>query len=480
MNKPELKIIVSVLNKAKTGLTKTLGSFKAFGRKMETSARRTGKGIALGFAGIGASITGAFVGVGVYLKRTISMITKLGDDFGKMSKRMGISSKEIQQTMYALQLGGAKIEDLEKAYKKLALFVLDANKGLTTATDTLDDLNISVKELQGLTPDQTFWKLSEAIAGVEDPLKRAALAQKVFGRTGTAMLPMLAEGVEKMKAMRQEAIDLGAVMSEEDIANAEALTDSIFRMKLAFKGFKITVFAGLLPVIQRVTDAVVEFWKEMNKSGIADKLRDKITKMANAIVDKFAPLKDILKDAFSGEDGAFSKGLDLMKSKMGEIAKYFGQKIGEAIVEGVKYAAKESAKELFKVKVSDSKADNKILNYYNRKRETDTKRYGVVKAEKNYQENMAKFDKRISDREAKKAKAIKIDKEATLRVAKINQGLYKFGKSALGFDQPSLPAGVIQNGTPQAQALNLAKKNAEANQKSAEANTSVNENLTAN
>ena len=76
----------------------------------------------------------------------------------------------------------------------MASTVFDAGLGLKTATDSLDALGISIASLEGLSPEQQFQAFANALAGVEDASTRAALAQDIFGRSGTELLPLFHPG----------------------------------------------------------------------------------------------------------------------------------------------------------------------------------------------------------------------------------------------------------------------------------------------
>ena len=96
-------------------------------------------------------------------------------------------------------------QGFENGIKRMSGFVEDAKDGLKTSTDALDKLGISVEDLQGLSPEESFRMLSSAIADLPDEVQKAALAQDVFGRSGTRLLPLLKEGSEGIAALRQEA-----------------------------------------------------------------------------------------------------------------------------------------------------------------------------------------------------------------------------------------------------------------------------------
>jgi len=89
------------------------------------------------------------------------------------------------------------------------------------------------------------------------------VAQKIFGRAGTQLLPLLAQGVDGMAALKQEAHDLGIVFDQEAADKAANFNDALHRMKEALSGVKMAIAEELIPVlmplITRIQDIISGF-----------------------------------------------------------------------------------------------------------------------------------------------------------------------------------------------------------------------------
>ena len=79
----------------------------------------------------------------------------------------------------------------------MARFLLNAEQGLTAATDTLDELRASVDDFAGKSPEDQFDLFAQKISEIQDPTKRAALAMRVFGKSGAQLLPMINGGKKR-------------------------------------------------------------------------------------------------------------------------------------------------------------------------------------------------------------------------------------------------------------------------------------------
>ncbi len=198
----------------------------------------------------GVAVTAALGGL-------INSYAKAGDEVQKMALRTGFSTEALSELKFASEIAGTSIQSLEKGIKRMADFVEDAKDGLSTSTDAMDKLGISVEDLKNKSPEDVFFLLSGAIGDIEDPLQRAALASDVFGRAGTQLLPLLAEGSAGIAKLRQEANDLGIVF-DQDAANAAAeFQDSVLRLKKSLQGAGFAIAKDLVPVLNDLIPKIV-------------------------------------------------------------------------------------------------------------------------------------------------------------------------------------------------------------------------------
>ena len=236
-------------------LTKSLdraqGHVRRWSRRIGPSLATAGKA----FAGLGIAAAGAVAALGV---KSVMSFAAAGDEIHKMALRTGFSTEELSRLRFAAEQSGADLGQLEKATRRMAGVILDADKGLSTATDTLDLLGVSLSDLQAMTPEQQFAALTTALAGVEDASRRAALAEDLFGRSGAALLPLVAEGADGIAALKAEAEALGVVYSQEAAQSAADFADAQNRVMTALRGVALDIGAKLAPVLVRLMDWLTE------------------------------------------------------------------------------------------------------------------------------------------------------------------------------------------------------------------------------
>lgn len=211
----------------------------------------------------GAIMMAAGVAIMAGVFKMADSYTKAGDEVAKMAKRTGFGVETLSELRHVAKLSGSSIESLEKGVKRMSSTIEDAKDGLETYTRSFDKLGLSVDEIARMAPEEQFWAIANAIADLEDPTTRAALAMDFFGRAGTDMLPMLAAGEQGIAAMRQEAHDLGLVFTEEAAVASEKFQDAITKLKGALAGLGAEIIEDLIPTLEKYIEKAVDIIEKM-------------------------------------------------------------------------------------------------------------------------------------------------------------------------------------------------------------------------
>ena len=229
------------------------------------------KTIGAGMAKVGAGLAGAGAALGGPLLGAVAKFVSIGDQLDKMSQRTGVSVKALSTLGFAAEQSGANIGTLEKGVKTMQRSILDANRGLSTATDALSALGLTVGDLNGLSPEQQFKKIADGIAAVDDPSKKAALAMQIFGRAGQQLVPLLSGGAAGMEALQQRARQLGIEIGGKQAKAAAKLADSwniakkqLGAAALGIGGALAPMLTKLLKTIQPILKQVID-WVSNNK-----------------------------------------------------------------------------------------------------------------------------------------------------------------------------------------------------------------------
>lgn len=201
------------------------------------------------FRKAGIAMTAMGVAMALALGKMVTSYAKAGDEIAKMAKRTKFSTVALSELRHVAKITGTDLSMIEKATKKMSKTIVDAGYGLETYTRIFDQLGLSIQDIQAMQPEEQFWTIATAMANLEDHTMKVAIAQDMFGRAGTKLLPMLEETAEGIAALRQEAHDLGIVFDEEAAAKAEAFQDAAQRLKESLQGVAFAMADTLVPII---------------------------------------------------------------------------------------------------------------------------------------------------------------------------------------------------------------------------------------
>ena len=143
------------------------------------------------------------------------------DAIAKTSDKIGISTAALQELRYAASQTGVSTQTLEMALQRMTRRVAEAAQGTGEAKAAIAELGLNAQELARLSPDEAFRRLSTAMEGVANQGDRVRLAMKLFDSEGVALVNTMRGGAEQLDQFSQTARELGLVLDESLIRNAE-------------------------------------------------------------------------------------------------------------------------------------------------------------------------------------------------------------------------------------------------------------------
>lgn len=163
-----------------------------------------------------------------------------GDRLDKMSKRTGVDPTWLSRLQYAAERSGASIDDVEKSVRGLARS-LSTTEGAGAAMS----LGLDASVLRRIDPGAALAVVLDRLAAVPGSLERARAAMLLFGKSGTALLP-LAGSVE---TLAKEADRLGLSWSRRDVELAARLSDAWTTLWFSLKRVVAVIGGALAPVM---------------------------------------------------------------------------------------------------------------------------------------------------------------------------------------------------------------------------------------
>lgn len=212
--------------------------------KLDNAAGAVSKGFGLAKAAVGAF---AVVQAAQFVFELASNTINAADALNDMSERSGIAVGALSELEYAAKLNGSSLDEMQAALTKVSVKATDAATGNKTAAVAFDALGIAVKNADGSMRSslEITEEIGDAFKGISDPTLKSALAVEIFGKSGAKLIPVL----ENMRASREEAKELGAVLGEDFVKSAAEFNDNMDRMAFMSKGFASTILADVLPAL---------------------------------------------------------------------------------------------------------------------------------------------------------------------------------------------------------------------------------------
>ncbi|NBW13184.1 MAG: phage tail tape measure protein, partial [Caulobacteraceae bacterium] len=201
-----------------------------------------------------AGAGGLAIGTGVVssILAAAKAYADVGSELNDMSARTGVATEALSVLKFAAQQTGTDMAGVETGVRKMQKAIFAAGSGSEEAAKSLAALGLSAEQLQGMSADRQMGLIADRLLGIPDAGDRAAVAMQVFGKSGTALLPMLAGGSDGIRQFATQARQLGVVMDQQTAARADALGDAIDALRASMLGAFVQVGGAAAPILTQL------------------------------------------------------------------------------------------------------------------------------------------------------------------------------------------------------------------------------------
>lgn len=245
-----------------------------------SAGKRAGKALAL----MGVA---AVAGLAAFIKKSADA----ADAIQKMSLRTGAAVEFLSKLDQAAKLGGSSLGAMESAMRRMSKSANDANVGLSTAVRSYEALGVSVNDTSGQlkSTEVLFEEVAQALNKIENETQKAALAQEIFGRSGTALFPVF----DALKQASDDIEKFGGV-TKESADNAAAFNDALTRVSAAISGVGFGINEDVLPGL---TEMIEQFanWIGENKPAFINAISFSIAAVSIAVERTAAAYRSAVK-----------------------------------------------------------------------------------------------------------------------------------------------------------------------------------------
>lgn len=250
-------------------------------------AEEKGEEFAGSFEDIAARISGALVGAGIVatvgkiasaFKDAVNDAATYADTVDKTSRRLSMSTDAYQVWQHALSQSGADISNVTRGWLNLT----DAVTGGASDEVAMALQSLAIEPSEFASTEQLFDTVINSLAEIGSGAERDSLVTALFGRGGNQLNALLDSGAKGIEDLKQEAYDLGLVMSGEDIAAGVAYGDALANMNAAVEALKQNVVSGLFPVLTDAISMVTDLVAWLNPRNYETTLQDEFENISAA------------------------------------------------------------------------------------------------------------------------------------------------------------------------------------------------------
>jgi hypothetical protein len=247
-------------------------------------------GVKSAFDSIGTIL--ALGGMTALVKATIDE----ADALDVLNQKTGIAVETLAGIKFGAQLSDTEIDTVASAMNRLG-------RQIALNADEFEALGITAKDPLG-----ALEQFADVFAGIEDPMQRAALANKVFGKSWEELAPLLSGGGQAFADLVAEGQKMSGITA--DLASeSAAFNDSLDVMHANLVGLRNNAVGPLVPMLNELIGYFVNAGDEadsLNESSVALKETYKLIAESVAVVGYAFEVAGKHIGAFLAQDDALS------------------------------------------------------------------------------------------------------------------------------------------------------------------------------
>lgn len=310
----EAKIVLTAVDQTKAALESAKRNIASIGDTVTRATSLMGP-MAAGVLSVAGAVT------------MLSKALDTMDQLDEMSEKTGVSVEALSKLRFAGESVGTTTEQLGGGMRKLAKLMGEAAGGSDEAAEIFKTMGVSFKDASGnlRSTDKVLEDMAERFSGYADGPAKAALAMKVFGKSGEDMIPMLNLGRQGLSDSADEAERLGITLGGDAAKAAADFNDNMKKLGLTAEAAGMSLMNQLLPSLIEISEQLLAGIK--NSDGFIDAIItmgtiDPFKTQAENIRSLSAELKDLQKQReeysskfFSNKTGLDSFDAEIAKTK---------------------------------------------------------------------------------------------------------------------------------------------------------------------
>lgn len=238
--------------------------------------------------------------VGSAMAESITAGAEYADNILTLSTQTGISTENLQKYNAVAELVDVSTETMTKSMAKNIKSMTSAQEGTGAMAEAYAKLGVSVTDAEGNLRDSetVYWETIDALKNITDETERDSVAMEILGKSAQELNPLIAQGSEGIKAMGEEAVKMGAVLSEDALQSLGAVDDEMQRFSSITGATGNLLASAFAPMVSDAMSGVNQFTAEINGlisavlNGDEEGIEGAMVRVSEAVGDMVAGIRD--------------------------------------------------------------------------------------------------------------------------------------------------------------------------------------------
>ncbi len=225
-------------------MTKVSNAAGKMSQKFGDLANKT-RGLSMAAAGALAGMAGLAVKAG-----------QNADEITTLAQQTGIATDELQKMQYASDLIDVDVSTITGSLRKM-------KKNLDSNTEAFENLGVATKK-NGQFREITdiFYDTVAALGQIPNETERDIVAMEIFGKSADELAGIIDDGGASLKALGEEAENLGVIIPQDDLDRANELNDQLDKLKAeilpTLTQLGIQVIEAIQPYLPAIQEAITQ------------------------------------------------------------------------------------------------------------------------------------------------------------------------------------------------------------------------------
>lgn len=179
------------------------------------------------------------------------------DELNALSQQTGISTESLQKMSYAADLVDVSVETISGSMSKLKKNMASESEATVSA---FESIGVATRDANGelRNSEDVFYDVLQGLSQISNETERDVIAMRLFGKSADQLATIIDDGGASLKALGEEAEQLGIIMDQQTLDSLNAVNDSIDRLKAKATGEIAQAGAKAMETLAPVFDTIIE------------------------------------------------------------------------------------------------------------------------------------------------------------------------------------------------------------------------------